>query len=83
MQNFCCWYAEKNIATNLSSSMNLKDANFWKKHSKNLVTDKIEIKKTHDGHQIVAIMSLPIDKDEQNEWIEFYKKKMDDLSNVD
>jgi hypothetical protein len=56
---------------------------FWKKHSKNLVTDKIEIKKTHDGHQIVAIMSLPIDKDEQNEWIEFYKKKMDDLSNVD
>jgi len=56
---------------------------FWKKNSKKLMTDKIELKQTEDGPQIVATMSLPKDEAAKKEWIEFYKNKLDELRNGD
>ena len=56
---------------------------FWKKNSKKLVTNKVELKQTEDGPQIVATMSLPSDQDDRKEWIEFYKKKLDELRDGD
>jgi hypothetical protein len=59
------------------------EESFWKKNAKKLVTQKIEIKKTEDGPQVVTTLVLPSNKEERKAWLEFYEKKMDEMTNGD
>lgn len=59
------------------------EEDFWKKNVKKLVTQKIEIKQTENGPQIITTLVPSSNKEEQTAWIEFCKKKMEEISNVD
>lgn len=53
---------------------------FWKKNSKKLIANKIEIKPTEQGPQIIATF-VPSSKVEQKAWLDFYKKKIEEITN--
>lgn len=57
------------------------EKSFWKKHAKNLLTQKVEIKQTDQGPQIITTLIPPSDKEEQKAWVEFYKKKIEAQNN--
>lgn len=57
---------------------------FWKKNAKKLVTQKIEVKQTDHGPQIITTSYLPKDDSELSKlWIDFCNKKMEEINNGD
>lgn len=54
---------------------------FWKKHAKSLITQKIEIKQTEDGPQVITTLVPPSNKEAKKAWIEFYQKKIEEQNN--
>lgn len=57
-----------------------QDESFWKKNAKKLITKKIEIKETEHGPEIVTTLAPPDDKQERQAWIDFYKKKLEEIT---
>src|SRR3990167_395646 len=66
----------KNPAFEISS-----DDFFWKKNAQKLVTQKIEIRQTAEGPQIVTVLVPPSNKEDQKAWLQFYKNKMEEINN--
>jgi hypothetical protein len=54
---------------------------FWKKHSKKLVTQKVEVKVTDEGHQIITTLSVSDDFEEKKAWFDFCQKKKEEKNN--
>lgn len=57
-----------------------EDESFWKKNAKKLITQKIEIKQTENGPEIVTTHIPPADKEEHKAWLDFYKNKMEEIT---
>ncbi|MHB1948570.1 MAG: hypothetical protein ACYCQI_10720 [Gammaproteobacteria bacterium] len=60
-----------------------RDESFWKKHSKNLLTQKIQIKQTEEGPQIITTLVPPSNKEERKAWLDYYQTRMEELNNGD
>ncbi len=66
-----------------SSIKILQNDPFWEKNSKNMVTKHSELLQTDAGLEVVTTYSVSIHKEEQNQWVQFYKKNMEEINNDD